>query len=279
MDLPLLRKCRQAINGLLDTIRVNPLTLEAESTFTEPVFDAEKVSLHQYSAPLSHISNDTAISSAHTMHCSAPLSHIYELMQGLELAKTLLCRENLKRDYTQQTLQVWDKHFEFAELKRKFPSLGTNCYCERKHGLRHRQGRNHRNHRQSSTCRSSLTDPPNTSNTPPPPKRLLRGRRAFIRQRKSSKEAQKERDHGYEDVVEVGLHAVHSSSAYLFVLECLSTPNISFPRRHQSMYRYSCRRMSKRCNRHLPFRKCASHQTVPCVLRLLGILHPRVRLL
>jgi WD40 repeat protein len=27
-------------------------------------------------------------------------------MQGLELAKTLLCRENLKRDYTQHTLQV-----------------------------------------------------------------------------------------------------------------------------------------------------------------------------
>lgn len=48
-----------------------------------------------------------------------------ELTQGLELAKTLLCRENLKRDYTQHTLQVWDKRFEFAELKRKFPSLGT----------------------------------------------------------------------------------------------------------------------------------------------------------
>lgn len=48
-----------------------------------------------------------------------------ELTQGLELAKTLLSRENLKRDYTQQTLQVWDKRFEFAELKRKFPSLGT----------------------------------------------------------------------------------------------------------------------------------------------------------
>lgn len=34
-------------NGLLDTIRVNPLTLEADSTFAEPVFDAEKVSLHK----------------------------------------------------------------------------------------------------------------------------------------------------------------------------------------------------------------------------------------
>ncbi|KIK32088.1 hypothetical protein CY34DRAFT_19302 [Suillus luteus UH-Slu-Lm8-n1] len=41
--------------------------------------------------------------------------------------------------------------------------------------------------------------------------------------------SQKERDHGYEDVVEVRLQAVHSSSAYLFVLECSSesTPNIS----------------------------------------------------
>ncbi|KAJ8588901.1 hypothetical protein M405DRAFT_862573 [Rhizopogon salebrosus TDB-379] len=48
-----------------------------------------------------------------------------ELTQGLELAKTLLSRENLKRDYTQQTLQVWDKRLEFIELKRKFPSLGT----------------------------------------------------------------------------------------------------------------------------------------------------------
>ncbi|KAG1830269.1 hypothetical protein DFJ58DRAFT_737037 [Suillus subalutaceus] len=111
----------EAINGLLDTIHVNPLTLEAESTFAEPVFDAEKVSLHQYSALLSHISNDTAISSAHTMHCSAPLSHIYELMQGLELAKTLLCRENLKRDYTQQTLQVWDKHLSLPSSSANFP--------------------------------------------------------------------------------------------------------------------------------------------------------------
>ncbi|KAG1840990.1 hypothetical protein F4604DRAFT_1939718 [Suillus subluteus] len=32
---------------------------------------------------------------------------------------------NLKCDYTQQTLQVWDTCFEFTELKRKFPSLGT----------------------------------------------------------------------------------------------------------------------------------------------------------
>ncbi|KAG1845349.1 hypothetical protein F4604DRAFT_1937013 [Suillus subluteus] len=32
---------------------------------------------------------------------------------------------DLKCDYTQQTLQVWDMHFEFTELKCKFPSLGT----------------------------------------------------------------------------------------------------------------------------------------------------------
>jgi len=43
-----------------------------------------------------------------------------ELAQGLELAKTLLARENLKRDCTQQSLHVWDKRLEFAELKCKF---------------------------------------------------------------------------------------------------------------------------------------------------------------
>ncbi|KAG2133602.1 uncharacterized protein EDB93DRAFT_1254813 [Suillus bovinus] len=103
-------------------------------------------------SPLSHISNDTAISSACTMHTKSILSstlpylqqhshllcphHAHQihtqlrspispiglktrasqvtssdklsqlqnkLTQGLELAKTLLSRENLKRDYTQQT--------------------------------------------------------------------------------------------------------------------------------------------------------------------------------
>ncbi|KAG1838307.1 hypothetical protein F4604DRAFT_1600596, partial [Suillus subluteus] len=34
-------------NGLLDTIRINPITLEADSIFAEPVFDADKVSLHK----------------------------------------------------------------------------------------------------------------------------------------------------------------------------------------------------------------------------------------
>jgi enhancer of polycomb-like protein len=47
-----------------------------------------------------------------------------ELTQGLELAKTLLSQENFKHNYTQQTLQVWDKRSEFIELKHKFPSLG-----------------------------------------------------------------------------------------------------------------------------------------------------------
>lgn len=34
-------------NGLLDTIRINPITLEAESISAEPVFNVEKVSLHK----------------------------------------------------------------------------------------------------------------------------------------------------------------------------------------------------------------------------------------
>lgn len=34
-------------DDLLDTIRINPITLEADSVFAEPVFDADKVSLHK----------------------------------------------------------------------------------------------------------------------------------------------------------------------------------------------------------------------------------------
>lgn len=47
-----------------------------------------------------------------------------ELAQSLELAKTLLTRENLKKENVQQVVQVWEKRLEFAELKRKFPALG-----------------------------------------------------------------------------------------------------------------------------------------------------------
>lgn len=48
-----------------------------------------------------------------------------ELAQSLEVAKTLLARENLKKENAQQVVQVWEKRLEFAELKRKFPILGT----------------------------------------------------------------------------------------------------------------------------------------------------------
>lgn len=48
-----------------------------------------------------------------------------ELAQAHELAKLLLARESLKRENAQQTMQIWEKRHEFAELKRKFPSLGT----------------------------------------------------------------------------------------------------------------------------------------------------------
>ena len=48
-----------------------------------------------------------------------------ELAQSLELAKTLVARENLKKDNVQQVVQVWEKRLEFAELKRKFPVLGN----------------------------------------------------------------------------------------------------------------------------------------------------------
>ena len=43
----------------------------------------------------------------------------------MELAKILLACENLKKENVQQVIQVWEKRLEFAELKHKFPALGT----------------------------------------------------------------------------------------------------------------------------------------------------------
>ncbi|KAG2040570.1 enhancer of polycomb-like-domain-containing protein [Suillus americanus] len=142
-----------------------------------------------------------------------------ELTQGLELAKTLLSRENLKRDYTQQTLQVWDKRFEFAELKRKFPSLGTKEDEEllldkervvkkpkiepsRITGLKIRTRESGDPGSPAVTAEASIR----------PKERLSLINAAMERDLAS----QKERDHGYEDVVE---------NPY-------QRPTFSFPRRH-----------------------------------------------
>jgi len=48
-----------------------------------------------------------------------------ELAQAHGLAKSLLERENLKKDNGHEVIRVWEKRLEFAELKRKFPSLST----------------------------------------------------------------------------------------------------------------------------------------------------------
>ncbi|KAG1815349.1 enhancer of polycomb-like-domain-containing protein [Suillus variegatus] len=142
-----------------------------------------------------------------------------ELTQGLELAKTLLSRENLKRDYTQQTLQVWEKRFEFAELKRKFPSLGTKedeellldkervakkpkIESNRITGLKIRTRESGDPGSPAVAVEASIR----------PKERLSLINAAMERDLAS----QKERDHGYEDVVE---------NPY-------QRPTFSFPRRH-----------------------------------------------
>ncbi|KAG1850825.1 enhancer of polycomb-like-domain-containing protein [Suillus subalutaceus] len=142
-----------------------------------------------------------------------------ELTQGLELAKTLLSRENLKRDYTQQTLQVWDKRFEFAELKRKFPSLGTK---EEEELLLDKE-RVVKKPKIESSRITGLKIRTRESGDPGSPavaveasirpkERLSLINAAMERDLAS----QKERDHGYEDVVE---------NPY-------QRPTFSFPRRH-----------------------------------------------
>ncbi|KAJ8579381.1 hypothetical protein M405DRAFT_848265, partial [Rhizopogon salebrosus TDB-379] len=142
-----------------------------------------------------------------------------ELTQGLELAKTLLSRENLKRDYTQQTLQVWDKRLEFIELKRKFPSLGTKedeellldkervvkkpkIETARITGLKIRTRDGGDPGSPAIAVEASIR----------PRERLSLINAAMERDLAS----QKERDHGYEDVVE---------NPY-------QRPTFSFPRRH-----------------------------------------------
>ena len=41
----------------------------------------------------------------------------------LELAKSLLIRETLKKDNAVQSQDVWEKRLAFADLKQKFPML------------------------------------------------------------------------------------------------------------------------------------------------------------
>jgi enhancer of polycomb-like protein len=51
----------------------------------------------------------------------------------LELAKTVLNRETLKQECVRQTQNVWEKRFNFVELKRKFPMLGDKADEEMLH--------------------------------------------------------------------------------------------------------------------------------------------------
>jgi enhancer of polycomb-like protein len=46
-----------------------------------------------------------------------------ELSYPLELAKTILTRESLKKECALQSQGVWEKRLAFADLKRKFPTL------------------------------------------------------------------------------------------------------------------------------------------------------------
>ncbi|KAG8215759.1 enhancer of polycomb-like-domain-containing protein [Butyriboletus roseoflavus] len=129
-----------------------------------------------------------------------------ELAQSLELAKTLLTRENLKKENAQQVVQVWEKRLEFAELKRKFPALGTKEDEE----LLHEKERVTKKPRVESTNRITglkiRTRESGDSGTPSlqteaairPRERLTLINAAIER----DLTRRKERDHGYEDIIE-----------------------------------------------------------------------------
>jgi enhancer of polycomb-like protein len=46
---------------------------------------------------------------------------------SLELSKLVLTRETLKKEYAQQSQNVWEKRLNVVELKRKFPTLGDKA--------------------------------------------------------------------------------------------------------------------------------------------------------
>lgn len=48
-----------------------------------------------------------------------------ELLSSLDLAKTVLTRETMKRDVAHQAQNVWEKRLTLVDLKRKFPALGA----------------------------------------------------------------------------------------------------------------------------------------------------------
>ncbi|KAF9221104.1 hypothetical protein BS17DRAFT_797325 [Gyrodon lividus] len=129
-----------------------------------------------------------------------------ELAQSLELAKTLLARENLKKENAQQAVQVWEKRLEFVELKRKYPSLGTKEEEE----LLHDKERVAKKPRVEAVGRiTGLKFRARDSGDPGSPSTQAE---AAIRPRERLSlinavierdlTRRKERDHGYEDVVE-----------------------------------------------------------------------------
>ncbi|KIJ67208.1 hypothetical protein HYDPIDRAFT_25680 [Hydnomerulius pinastri MD-312] len=129
-----------------------------------------------------------------------------ELSQSLELAKTLLARENLKKDNAQQAVQVWEKRLEFVELKRKFPSLSTKEDDE----LLHDKERVAKKPRVEAVgritglkLRARESGDPGSPSIPVEaairPKERLSLINAAIERDLTRR---KERDHGYEDVVE-----------------------------------------------------------------------------
>ncbi|KAI9463887.1 enhancer of polycomb-like-domain-containing protein [Boletus coccyginus] len=129
-----------------------------------------------------------------------------ELAQSLELAKTLVVREGLKKENVQQVVQVWEKRLEFTELKRKFPTLGIKEDEE----LLHEKERVIKKPRVESTSRITGLKFRNRENgdsgTPSlqteaaiRPRERLNLINAAIERDLTRR---KERDHGYEDILE-----------------------------------------------------------------------------
>ncbi|KAG6329589.1 hypothetical protein ID866_9500, partial [Astraeus odoratus] len=141
-----------------------------------------------------------------------------ELTQAHELATLLLQRENLKKDNVQQVIQVWEKRLEFVDLKRKFQSLSTKEEEE----LLYDKGRVAKKPKTEPAgritglkirARDDVTSPVIAAEAVIRPKERLSLINAAMDRDLARR---KERDHGYEDIVE---------NPY-------QRPTLPYPRRH-----------------------------------------------
>ncbi|KAL0958917.1 hypothetical protein HGRIS_014234 [Hohenbuehelia grisea] len=146
-----------------------------------------------------------------------------ELAQPLELAKLVLQREAVKKETLQHSQGVWGKRMAFADLKRKFPSLGDKADDE----LLYDREKEKKKAKVESTPRLRPKDA--ASPAAAAEAAVLPSARSAQLQSQIEREVQrqKDRDHHWEDSVDNVYQALPvplPSRAFKFISSTESTP-------------------------------------------------------